>query len=301
MNGATERIFFVHGILPKPPPADHRAMLWRCLLDGIRRVDKKRASDLADHPEIFEFIAWSSLLYDEQTSVAPDMPGIERLLALPGPEPRDVSESKSWRTRTRQLVYLLSDALPVLIDLVANADMKKMIDDANRYFNDENGVAIQVRQRLSDALIAATAAGQRILLIGHSLGSVIAYDTLWELGNRPDRAVQIDQFLTIGSPLGVRFVRERLLSAGASGTQRYPSNIRSWLNLAAIGEMTALDRRMATDFAPMIDAGCVQAITDDVELINYFRGPDGLNVHKCYGYMANEKMGAAVVDWLSQR
>jgi hypothetical protein len=35
-------------------------------------------------------------------------------------------------------------------------------------------------------------------------------------------------------------------------------------------------------------------------LQTYFRGPDGLNVHKCYGYMANQQTGAALAAWLKE-
>ena len=45
-----------------------------------------------------------------------------------------------------------------------------------------------------------------------------------------------------------------------------------------------------------LDLGLVERITDHVNLVNYFRGPDGLNVHKCYGYMVNERTGAVIAD-----
>lgn len=300
MNTDKDQIIYVHGMKPKPRPEDHSAMLWRCLLDGVRRADGGVAEELAGNPGMFALVAWSSLLYDEQTRIEPDVPGVERLLSLPGPEPDDIREAMHWHKRIGQFVYLLSDAFPVLIDLVANPDMKATLQDARRYFRNDDGVATRIRARVADALIAATGAGQRILLIGHSLGSVIAYDVLWELSRRRNSNVRIDQFLTIGSPLGVNFVQHRILGSRERGVRRYPDNIRAWRNLSAIGEMTALDRRMAKDFAPMYKAGLVESICDDIDLINYFRGPDGLNVHKCYGYMANEKTGAVLVEWLQR-
>ena len=39
-----------------------------------------------------------------------------------------------------------------------------------------------------------------------------------------------------------------------------------------------------------------QSIDDDLELVNQFRGPNGLNVHKCYGYMASPKVGNIIYD-----
>ena len=61
--------------------------------------------------------------------------------------------------------------------------------------------------------------------------------------------------------------------------------------------MTALDRTFADDYREMIELGLIDRIEDQANLQTYFRGPQGLNVHKCYGYMANEKTGAAIAAW----
>ena len=133
-----------------------------------------------------------------------------------------------------------------------------------------------------------------MLLMAHSFGSVIAWDTLWSL---QDKAGPIDLFLTLGSPLGTRYIRSRLLGASASGAARYPRGIRRWANLAALGGLTALGRRFADDFAEMQQLCLVDGISDRTDLINPFRGADGLNVHKCYGYFVNAATGAALARW----
>lgn len=293
-----EHIIYVPGMKPKPPAEDHRAMLWRCLLNGVRRADPDWVEPLRGHPEAFELAAWSTLFYHEQTSIDSDLPGIERLLRLDGPEPEDLREARHWHKRIAQFVYLLSDAFPWLIDLVANPAMKATLQDARRYFRDEEGRATRIRQRVTEELRAATDAGRRIMLVGHSLGSVIAFDVLWELSRRERSDVRIDEFVTLGSPLGLNFVQHRMLGAREPGDRRYPDNIRRWTNLSAIGEMTSLDRSMADDYAPMLRSGLIESINDRTDLGTYFRGPLGLNVHKCYGYMANVQTGQVIVDWL---
>lgn len=295
-----EQIIYVPGMKPKPPATDHRAMLWRCLLNGVRRANPDVVAALETRPDIFELAAWSTLFYHEQTSIDPDLPGVERLLRLAGPEPEDLREARHWHKRIGQLVYLLSDAFPALIDLVANPAMKATLQDARRYFSDQDGRATQIRARVVDELSAASAAGRRIMLIGHSLGSVIAFDALWELSRQQRSDVRIDEFVTLGSPLGLNFTQHRMLGARERGARRYPDNIRRWTNLSAIGEMTSLDRSMADDFAPMLRADLVESIVDHTDLHTYFRGPLGLNVHKCYGYMANVKTGQVIVDWLAR-
>jgi len=48
--------------------------------------------------------------------------------------------------------------------------------------SNELEIADAIRRMLKIPLCAAASTGRPILLIGHSLGSVLAYDTLWQLG-----------------------------------------------------------------------------------------------------------------------
>ena len=97
--------------------------------------------------------------------------------------------------------------------------------------------------------------------------------------------------------LGLNFVRHRLLGSKERGRRRYPTNVRRWANLSAIGDLTALDRSFADDYREMLDLGLVDDIVDATRLNTWFRNADGLNVHKCYGYMINPQLGAIVARW----
>ena len=297
MLAKKQTMIYVPGIKPKPPVDEHHAMLWRCLLDGVRRADRTTAGRLAQHKEEFDLVGWTEHFYSDTRDLAIDLPGIERILSMDGPDARDVRESLHWHKQIGRLVYLACDAFPVLIDWVASPEMKENLQDTRRYFRNENKLASKIREMVTERIKRAWAAGHQIMLIGHSLGSVIAYDALWELSRRENSDVRIDCFVTIGSPLGLNFVQHRMLSAREKGARRYPDNIRHWVNLSAIGEMTALDRVFADDYGEMLDLGLVESITDHMDLVNYFRGPEGLNVHRCYGYMVNEKTGAVIADW----
>ena len=101
----------------------------------------------------------------------------------------------------------------------------------------------------------------------------------------------------MGSPLGTRYIRRQLMGATATGAARYPRGIRRWRNLSAIGGLTALGHRFAEDFAEMRRLGLVEEITDRTDLVNPFRGAEGLNVHRCYGYFVNAATGEAIARW----
>lgn len=295
MSGST--IIFVPGIKPKPPADQHRAQLWRCLLEGARRADPSAAPLLAAHPECFELVSWAPLFYRTQRDLALDLPGIERLLRLPRAEDRDVREATSWSRRLTQRFYLLSDVIPPLMQFAARTELKITLRDTMRYLGNEDGLALKVRQMVTDALLAAWQKGDRVLLAGHSLGSVIAWDVLWELSHRFAVPYQVDLFLTFGSPLGLRLVNDRLLGARETGRRRYPTIVRRWANLSAVGELTALNQRMGDQFGEMLRLGLVESITDDTSLETYFRNSEGLNVHKCYGYMINPVLAGTIARW----
>ena len=297
MTGETQ-IVYVPGMQPKPPVEAHEELLWRCLLNGVGRADPSAARDLAQSRDSFRVAPWSRLFYDEQTEVEPDLPGIERLLMLDGPEDRDLQEARHWHKRIGRLIYLLSDKFPFLIDWVTSPEVDESLKETRRYFGDQDGVATRIRQLVADRLLASWTPGSRLLVIAHSLGSVIAYEVLWELSHRNNSEISVDLFMTLGSPLGLNFMRHRMINAREKGARQYPTNIRRWINLAAVGEMTALDRTFADDYHEMADLGLVESIIDETDLHTYFRGPDGLNVHKCYGYMANQRTGAALAAWL---
>lgn len=299
MTGETQ-IVYIPGMKPKPPVAAHEEMLWRCLLNGVARADSEVAHELSQHRNMFRVAPWSRLFYDEQTAIEPDLPGVERLLELDGPEERDLLEARHWHKRVGKFIYQLCDKFPFLIDWVASPDMEETLQETRRYFENQDGVATRIRQLIADRLLASWTPGSRLLVIAHSLGSVIAFDTLWELSRRNDSELRIDLFMTLGSPLGVDFIRHRMLNAQESGACRYPTNIRRWINLSAIGEMTALDRILADDYHEMVALDLVDGIHDEPNLQTYFRGPNGLDVHKCFGYMANYQTGAAVSEWLRE-
>lgn len=300
MSNPCRRILYVPGIRAKPSPDLHREVLRKCVIEGVRRADARSAEAIAAMPECLRLVPWGHLFYPDYRDLGLDAAGIDGLLAEPSPGRTTIREIFGARRQMASGLHHLGDRVPLLIEWLADPDTRINIRDSLRYFDNHAGVADRIRALLAAELQSAWAAGDRVLLMAHSLGSVIAWDTLWELGHsaRPDPAnARVELFLTLGSPLGTRFVRRRLLGAGASGAGRYPRGIHRWRNLAALGDRTALGHRFADDYAEMLRLGLVAEITDQTDLVNPFRGQEGLNPHKCYGYFVNATTGAAIADW----
>ncbi len=288
------RILYVPGLRAKPPPAAHQEILWRCLVEGIRRADPEAAAGVSAAPDCLRLALWGHLFYEKYRDVRVDEAGIAALLEEANPGNDSIREVFGIKRRTAYLAHLSGDRFPLLISWLAAEDTRANMADSERYFRNADGVGDRIREILRIELQRAWAAGERILLMAHSFGSVIAWDTLWTMKGTGG---PIDLFLTLGSPLGTRYIQGRLMGAGATGAARYPQGIRHWHNLAAVGGLTALGHRFGKDFSEMRQLGLVAGITDRTDLLNPFRGTEGLNVHKCYGYFVNAATGAAIARW----
>ena len=294
------RIVFVPGMKPKPPAHVHRHELLRVLIAGIRRVDPALADQMVRQEEIFELIPWNHQFYGTYRDIGLDLPGIERSLQLIDPDADDVREIESLNRRVRRWVHIVGDAFPFLANWLAKPDVRLTMGEARHYLNDRHGVATVIREQLAALLIAFWDRQQKIILIGHSLGSVIAYDTLWQLSHEHGEQRSIDMFVTLGSPLATRFIRRHLQGANKHAAGRYPHNIERWENFSARGEMTAIHPALRPSFGAMVDMGLLQSLQDHTDFYNHFRGDTGLNVHKSYGYLLSPPVVTTLVGWLRE-
>ena len=293
------RIIFVPGKNPKPTPEEHQAQLWRCLVHGVGRSDPDLAALLEANPDVFQLTDWNYLYYDHYKSLDRDLPWIEHLLTRTEASKEEREQIRSWRSRMARVMYWIADLFPVLINLAPDPAVKATVAETRRYFENTKNIASRIREKLKDQIKSAWLENRKILLIGHSMGSVISYDALWELGRKEGYQGKIDMFLTLGSPLGMRFVQHRLVDATVGNGIKYPNNIRQWLNISAMGDLTALDQYLAGDFENMVNRGLTESIRDEHrDIYNYFVGAQGLNVHRSYGYLVNEKVGAAIATWI---
>ena len=140
---------------------------------------------------------------------------------------------------------------------------------------------------------------KKILLIAHSMGSIIALDVLNEYA--PD--VKIHTLVTIGSPLGIpvirgRMLREQGLSVDGKMKALTPENIeKAWYNLSDFEDKVAFNYELQSDFIPN-----GKGISPQDELVwnNYeFKGEE--NHHKSYGYLRCPEMAGAVSNFLRFR
>ncbi len=289
-------ILYIPGLKPKPEYSLHREQILRCMLEGVRRIDPASAREMAQDEHFFDLVSWTYDFYGVHRDINIDLADIDAVLRKSQASDEDQEFATSLKRRFIRWLYRAADHLPFLIPHFASEDVELQLSDLRRYAKNVDDIAEIIRREVKIRLRAATSAGRPILLYGHSMGSVIAYDTLWQLSHEPREDVEIDLWLTTGSPLGQRLIQKKLKGYDREGVGRYPLNVRRWTNIAAIGELTAIDMTLNNDFGEMINLGLIEDIVD-LESVNYYRMQGVLNVHTEYGYLVNEVTATVIRDW----
>lgn len=266
------------------------------MLEGVRRVERDMSSALQAHSSQFHLVSWNYLFYHTYKDITPDIPWIDALINKHGPTEQDIEEASSWHKRFDRFMFMLADHIPFIIQFLPK-EVDSAATEINRYFDNVDNVADNIRKLLKQTLRPLIEKKEHVLLVGHSLGSVIAYDTLWELGHEENLHGKVD-FLTIGSPLGMHYVRRRLLGIKGQKNPSYPKLIRHWINMSSEGDIIALERNFHTVFGPMLKQNLVRSIEDHSHgIYNYFRSNEGLNCHRSYGYLVNPAFGSIIANW----
>ena len=292
-----KRIIYVPGKNPKPPAREHRTQLFRCLLQGIQRIDPGTAADI-ETADCFSLVAWNHHFYNRVSSLDSLLPWINLLLEQDSYPSSDIGAARRAKYRLARFVYQLGDMLHWIIPLIPDERIKASIQDTDRYFRNDDNIACSVRDLQKQPLREAVDRGEKVLLIGHSMGSIIAYDSLWELQYLEQHERCVDTLLTIGSPLGMNYVQKHLHGLRDRQSRSYPGNFRRWINVSARGDLVALDASLADDFGELLEQQPVESIKDHRrDIYNHYRDSKGLNVHKSYGYLVNPVVAKTIANW----
>jgi hypothetical protein len=292
----TKQIVYVPGKNPKPAAALHRELLWRTLVEGVRRADSTVAGTLQASYSRFHLVGWNSLYYHEQKDITSDIPWIDALINKHGPTEQDMRDAHSWNIWLSRFLLTLGDHISLLIRFLPE-EVRSTANEISRYFDNTDNIASQIRELLKKTLRPMLEKHDDVLLIGHSLGSVIAYDTLWELSRQEGLKGKVD-FLTLGSPMGMHYIRRRLLGMNGNVEKSYPGLIRHWINFSAEGDVTSLNQHINESFHAMLEQGLAESIEDHCHgIYNYFRSDEGLNCHRSYGYLVSPAVGSTIAEW----
>lgn len=118
------------------------------------------------------------------------------------------------------------------------------------------------------------------VLVGHSLGSVVAYEYLCRY-----QPASVQLLITIGSPLGIpNIVFDRLTPVPANGAGAWPGDVAEWVNVADIDDVVALRKDLRTLFP----------LSDGTEAIQDYTVDNGPKPHAADRYLNSEQVGRAL-------
>lgn len=129
-----------------------------------------------------------------------------------------------------------------------------------------------------DRIVSKMLTDEPTVVVGHSLGSVVAYSVL---RNDP-RRLQVALYVTVGCPLGVRAIRDQFRPL------RYPENLGGWYNAFDKRDVVSLypldDDNFPVSPPPIDNNGAVRNWTD--------------NRHGIVGYLDDDAVARKIVGAL---
>ena len=158
----------------------------------------------------------------------------------------------------------------------ANASESLLIGDLRqvvRYFK-ESDLHDQILN-----IVLNQISGDTQVVIGHSLGSVVAYEALCQ------KPANVVSFISLGSPLAIRNLIFDKLTPRPNTEEigAWPGKIKYWTNIADKGDIVALEKQLHKFFG------------DDVKDILVFNGS---NAHHGENYLTTKEVGEAACEGL---
>jgi pimeloyl-ACP methyl ester carboxylesterase len=145
-----------------------------------------------------------------------------------------------------------------------------------RRYQRDDVLARNVQERVREALDE----GHPKVLVGHSLGSIVAYEALCLI---PDHGVTT--LVTLGSPLGLRSIREGLRQEATQVIPGLPPGVSSWVNVYDQNDPVALGGRLQPYWSAVVDR-----VVDN-----------GKKPHDAVRYLGKSATGEPVADYLASR
>ncbi|KFI06094.1 hypothetical protein [Massilia sp. BSC265] len=203
---------------------------------------------------------------------------LEQVQAATGITDEEILQEMSPEARERGVlnwgwVQALLEVVDRHVPMASAATVALFTQDTFRYLHN-----VTIRNTMNDGVRAAFAEQRETVVVGHSLGSVIAYNVLRHQDNA---GLKVPLFVTLGSPLGINVIRKSLRPIG------HPGPVGTWFN--------AMDERDVVALFPLVKPhfGIVPAIENKVDVDN-----DTVNRHGISGYLSDPEVARRIYDAL---
>ena len=284
-------IIGIHGLGNKPPKATLESWWKNSMMEGLKKLGKS-----VEIPH-FELVYWADILYDkplDENILEKDDPYFLDEKYTPGLADFKPEEN-SLRQKVLDFIEEQLDKLFLNEDLTVNySGLTDMV--IHRYFKDletyyveecldENEEKCLARKLIRERLVATLKKyeGDEVMLISHSMGTIIAYDVLTFLLPY----FTIHTFVTMGSPLGFPVVQGKIAAEWQSKRLvppklKTPPGVRKhWYNFADLKDRIALIYDLSENF----QANYRGIVAEDFVVYNDYHNGIDYNPHKSFGYL----------------
>ena len=288
------RVLCVHGVGQQLGGEDSLAGVWTpALRDGMRRAGCAEAElprageiDYVYYGDVFRPPGRRLGVGDPWLTAADATEFDQELLAAwwqaaAESDPRVVDPDAATLARMPGGVQAALRALSGSAFFAGLAERVTLFDlqQVRRYMTDSG-----VREAVQDRVGAKVGEDTRVV-VGHSLGSVVAYEALCAHPGWPVRAL-----VTLGSPLGTRnLIFDRLAPGPARDSVelvgRWPGEVGSWVNVADAGDVVALVKDLRPLFGDRVACYLVH---------------NGSHAHDVRPYLTAVETGAAIAAGLAR-
>ncbi|MBN1256013.1 MAG: hypothetical protein JXA50_12120 [Deltaproteobacteria bacterium] len=298
-------ILGIHGLGNKPPKKILERWWKDSLKEGLRAIG---------HPRRFfkfKLIYWADYLYPQPLDPAVKSKKNPRYITNPYLPARSGQIKRTHTLRKKILDYVERQLAKIMLnedlsinyaaatDLIIRRYFKDLVTYYSKQCLDRKQATCQAKDviRAELALMLRKYKRKDILLIAHSMGSIVAYDVLTH--SVPD--VTIHTLVTMGSPLGLPPIMIKILSEQHTKpkkpiTVRTPENIvKAWHNFSDLRDKVATPYNLSGEYKP--NSQQIHAVDANVTNNYEYRGDP--NPHNVYGYLRTPEMAEVISGFLN--
>lgn len=292
-------IIGIHGLNNKPPEKILKIWWELSLRHGLQSCGY-------DNPAFrFELLYWADLCYHHPLDQKVTDKENPRFIAQPFKELTPPSPHKSVKRKALDSLEKVTDRLMHNKTLYNNFEsfseyfIRRRFRDLDIYLNNRTGYREAQDQPVRTVILKRffnllkKYHSKKIMIIAHSMGSIIVYDALKQL----DQHYSIDTLVTAGSPLGQPTLIGKLIGDNPFFTQiKTPERVHAWYNLSALYDLVALNYSLHDDFSPNSKG----VLPKDLSIQNTYTWEETRNAHSVYGYLQSPECARLVNMFLQK-
>jgi hypothetical protein len=294
----------IHGMGNKPPEKVLKQWWLASMHEGLL------ANGYPKHSFRFEMVYWAHHLhpfsYDPSLVDEKDPLFLEEPYApstgKPAPKPSSLRRKSLGFIEKVLDKLLLNEDMTVNYKSITDSIIRRHFKDLEMYYSSgcvgEKHKGQLARDVIRDDLrrMLRKFKDFDVLLVSHSMGTIISYDVLMEKGSD----VRIDTFVTMGSPLGLpvimsRFAQQqRAVDPEIKPVKTPPNVLRRWYNLSDLEDRVAFNYDLGDDYAP----NAIGVVAEDRIVHNDYEVNGKSNHHKVYGYLRTKELAEILDEFL---